>query len=202
VRKVPDIDFERQRIHIRRAYVNGGIATPKNGKGRFVAMAPGLEELLLEVLATRRREILARGWATVPDWVFPSETGGPLHLANFQRTWKRIQRRAQKTGVRTPKLHTTRHTWASTALGAGKSVRWVADQLGHSSPTLTLKTYAHALREEEVDLSFAEFGSSKRPYATPPDLKERNEEDAPDLTGRGRSRNLEHETGLEPATST
>ena len=147
--------------------MNGGITTPKSGKGRFVAMAPSLGELLLEVLATRRRESLEEGWPAVPEWVFPSETGGPLHPANFQRTWRRVQRRAQKAGVRPLKLHTTRHTWASMALGAGKSVRWVADQLGHSSPTLTLKTYAHALREEEADLSFAEFGVPKRHYTAP-----------------------------------
>ena len=54
------------------------------------------------------------------------------------------------------------------ALAAGKSVRWVADQLGHSSPVLTLKTYAHAMPEEEVDLSFASFGDSPRqPYTAP-----------------------------------
>ncbi len=127
---------------------------------------------------------------------------GPLNPANFQRTWKRVQRRGQKEGARPLKLHTTRHTWASMALAAGKSVRWVADQLGHSSPTLTLKTYAHAMREEEVDLSFAEFGSPKRHYAAPPDLEERNNENAPGLNSRGRSGNLEHETGFEPATST
>jgi integrase len=45
-------------------------------------------------------------------------------------------------------------------LAAGKSVRWVADQLGHASPMLTLRTYAHAIREEEADLSFADFGLS------------------------------------------
>jgi phage portal protein BeeE len=33
---------------------------------------------------------------------------------------------------------------------------------------LTLKTYAHAMREEEVDLGFATFGdSTKRPYTAP-----------------------------------
>ncbi len=33
---------------------------------------------------------------------------------------------------------------------------------------LTLKTYAHAMREEEVDLSFATFGDgAKRLYASP-----------------------------------
>ena len=56
------------------------------------------------------------------------------------------------------------------ALASGKSVRWVADQLGHSSPMLTLKTYAHAMSEEETDVSFADFAageSPKRPYTAP-----------------------------------
>ena len=39
-----------------------------------------------------------------------------------------------------------------------------ADQLGHSDPALTLRVYAHAMRNEETDLSFAEFGDPKRPY--------------------------------------
>ena len=59
-------------------------------------------------------------------------------------------------------------TWSNGAGAAGKSVKWVADQLGHSSPMLTLKTYAHAMREEEVDLSFATFGDgSERLYPAP-----------------------------------
>ncbi len=53
------------------------------------------------------------------------------------------------------------------ALYAGKSIRWVADQLGHSDPALTLRVYAHAMREEETDLSFAEFNGSKRLYPAP-----------------------------------
>ena len=54
------------------------------------------------------------------------------------------------------------------ALQAGKSIRWVADQLGHADPALTLRVYAHAMREEESDLSFANFGSPGRPYTAPP----------------------------------
>ena len=51
------------------------------------------------------------------------------------------------------------------ALGAGKSVRWVADQLGHADPAPTLPVYAQAMPEEEADLSFAKFGSPKTaPY--------------------------------------
>ena len=45
---------------------------------------------------------------------------------------------------------------------SGKSARWVADVLGHADPSLTLRVYAHALREEEHDLSFLDFSVAKR----------------------------------------
>ena len=46
-------------------------------------------------------------------------------------------------------------------------VRWVAQQLGHSDPAFTLRVYAHAMRDEENDLSFAEFEAPGRPYTAP-----------------------------------
>ena len=203
--KWQDVDFERRRIHIRRAYVKGEITGPKSGRGRYVAMAPSLGSLLLDLLGSRRREALQKGWPEVPEWVFPSKTGKPMDVNNVERTWRRLRRRAQKKGVRPLKLHCTRHTWASSALASGKSVRWVADQLGHASPMLTLKTYAHAIREEEADLGFAEFHaveSPRRPYTAPAPDEDSTDENAPDLSDRGRFGNLEHETGLEPATPT
>ena len=78
------------------------------------------------------------------------------------------------------KLHCARHTWATLALRAGKSVRWVADQLGHADPALTLRVYAHAMREEEHDLSFADFGASagsERPYPAP--IPESDDQESP-----------------------
>jgi hypothetical protein len=36
----------------------------------------------------------------------------------------------------------------------GQSVKWVSQQLGHRSATLTLDTYNHALPDEEADLSY------------------------------------------------
>ena len=38
----------------------------------------------------------------------------------------------------------------------------MASQLGHASPELTLSVYAHALREEESDLTFPNFHGTKR----------------------------------------
>ena len=40
--------------------------------------------------------------------------------------------------------------------------RWVASQLGHANPELTLRVYAHAMKEEESDLSFLDFGGTRR----------------------------------------
>ncbi len=61
------------------------------------------------------------------------------------------------------------------------------------------------MQEEEADLSFADFSipSVRNRLYTAPLLSEGpDSENAPDPTGRGRSFDLEHETGLEPATPT
>lgn len=122
---------------------------------------------------------MAQGWPEVPEWVFVSTVGTHREEGNFERVWRQLQRRAQREGIRPLKLSSTRHTWASLASSSGKRVRWVADQSGHSSPAFTLRIYAHALREEEADLSFADFGTddgprrplpfpTRKPTKTPP----------------------------------
>jgi hypothetical protein len=41
-------------------------------------------------------------------------------------------------------------------------VKWVASQLGHSNPELTLRVYAHCLPEEDIDLDFIDFGGTEQ----------------------------------------
>ena len=56
-----------------------------------------------------------------------------------------------------------------------------------------------------MDLSFGDLevrDGSKRISPAPGLSTEAEHENAPDLTSRGRSHYLEHETGLEPATPT
>src|SRR5262249_2785663 len=190
------------RIAIRRALVSGALTTPKSGKGRSIAMAPGLADCLSDLFVERRRATLEGRWPEVPEWVFCSETGGLLEGRNLDRAWFRIRRRAQALEVRPLKFHAARHTYASLALASGKSVRWTAEQLGHSSPMLTLKTYAHAMKSEEADLSFADFGAPGRPLAAP-QSPEQDQDERPGLATERRAFGfLEHETGFEPATLT
>ncbi len=200
--KWADVDWHTSRILIRRSVSRDQLSPPKSGKSRSVVLSPALAEILRELLKERRRGCLRRGWAEIPEWVFCSETGGILDGRNLIRTWHRVRRKAQKEGVRPLRLHDARHTFASLAMAAGKSVRWVASQLGHSNPELTLRVYAHALREEETDLSFLDFGGTRRhPRGTKQRAVAANEKPRRATPRRG-SRMLEHETGLEPATPT
>jgi integrase len=155
-----DVDFARGRVVIPRAITSGQLTTPKNGKGRSVAMPPALAAELFDILSAREPAAVA-GTVTrldgeVPEWVFCSLAGTPLDERNVTRSWSRVRRRAAKLGVRPLKLHAARHTYASLAFAAGKSIRWVAAQLGHASAAFTLRTYVHAMPEES-DLGFADF---------------------------------------------
>jgi len=199
-----DILFSDRRVLIRRALVHGQLVTPKSGRARHVVLSRDLTAALEALFEERRRQALARGWPELPSHVFCAETGGPLDERNLVRSWHRLRRRAQVHGVRPFKLHCARHTFASLALAAGKSLRWVAAQLGHANPELTLRVYAHVMREEETDLRFLELEAP----ATAPDgtqaapriARARETRRPGQLTRRRASRFLERETGFEPAT--
>jgi hypothetical protein len=69
-------------------------------------------------------------------------------------------------------------------------------------PGTELAVYAHALREEEADLSFLDFGGTRR-HARGTVLRTAAGITKPPRANTRRGlRILEHETGLEPATPT
>jgi integrase len=47
------------------------------------------------------------------------------------------------------RFHDLRHTFTSTLLSRGVSVKGVADWLGHASPVITLSTYAHLMPADQ-----------------------------------------------------
>ncbi len=76
------------------------------------------------------------------DLIFTNEQGGPMHPRNFDRTWYALQDAAQ---VRRIRFHDLRHMHVSLLHKAGIELRAIADRVGHSDPSFTLKRYAHVL---------------------------------------------------------
>ena len=165
-------------------------------------MSDQLDRVLRNLLESLQQATLKGHWKEPPPFVFCSETGGPLNERNVSRSWYRLRRKAQKEGVRPLRLHDARHTFASLALASGKSIPWVSGQLGHASPEITLRVYAHAMKEEETDLAFLDFGGTKRHPGGTRAVAASQRTKPPRVTPRRGLGNVEHETGFEPATLT
>jgi integrase len=73
-------------------------------------------------------------------FIFPSATGGALHITNLrERVWKPALRRA---GLRYRTMYQTRHTFATLALQSGEQIGWVSKQMGHTNDAMVIRHYA------------------------------------------------------------
>jgi integrase len=93
-----------------------------------------------------REHRLASPFSSDTDCVFASGRGTPLYLRNVER--RALDAAAAAAGLNggdRPKLrtHDLRRTFASMLIAAGADVVTVSRQLGHASPDITLRVYAH-----------------------------------------------------------
>ena len=113
----------------------------KSGQTRVVYL-PGLLHLRIETLLAGKAD---------SDLVFTNSVGNPISLANFT---KRVFKPAiELAGVPRFTPHDLRHTAASNAISAGANVLIVANMLGHSDPSITLKRYAHLFSHDQEVLA-------------------------------------------------
>jgi integrase/recombinase XerD len=76
-------------------------------------------------------------------WVFPARTGDG-HLVDLRQPLARSMKRA---GIENLRPNDLRRSFASLAVNAGVDLYKVKDLLGHSSITVTQRSYAHLLVE-------------------------------------------------------
>jgi len=124
------------------------------GTGRSVILIPALTSIL-------RRERLRSAYSAPQDYVFPNTTGGMLNRHYILA--KVLNPATERAGVQRITLHELRHTFASILIGQGMDVTFVADQLGHSDPAITLRVYAklfdpQARKDEARDKLQTAFG--------------------------------------------
>ena len=135
--KDKDIDFAKSVICLRRSFSRGKLTTTKSeDSDRNIPLSNALASFLLAHLA-RRTESPA-------GWLFVNERGNPINGDNMYR--RHYRPALEKAGIgKSINLHSLRHTLATMLLEQGENVKVVQDILGHSSATITLDVYSHAI---------------------------------------------------------
>jgi integrase len=120
----------------------------KTGKVRRVAVEPAaLVVLDRQRRYTGQRHQLAAVPFTGDSPVFPNiDLSGPMRPDSVTRAFVRLRKGA---GLQHVRFHHLRHYAATVLLGAGVDIKTVSGRLGHSSPSLTMRTYAHVLESND-----------------------------------------------------
>lgn len=134
--KWSDINWQDKQIHIQRTFNNGSFfETKTKGSNRWVDIGPTTMKVLKEwKLACPPGKL---------DLVFPTNTGGPMNHNNMVNRYFKPTITAMGLNLR---FHDLRHTYASLLIEQGENVKYIQDQLGHSTPIVTLDVYAHLMR--------------------------------------------------------
>ena len=150
-----DIDFERRILHVRRTiqriknknYVGEDVCNIN--KTTVACLMPKsdtslrsipLPEFLLSLLNKHRNRSCGS------DGYVLSNGDSFIEPRNMQYRFKKLLTDAS---VKSINFHATRHTFATRALEAKFDIKTLSEILGHSSATITLKIYAHAMDEHK-----------------------------------------------------
>ena len=147
-----DLDFDAGKLIIRRslswAKVNKDDATearffpPKTKAGR---RSIDLPPELLHVLKLWKLQCPPSDL----DLVFPTPEGKPAHRSNVLRYG--LYPALERAELRRVHMHSLRHSFASSLIMAGEPPTRVANLLGHSSPAVTMRVYAHWFKDVKTE---------------------------------------------------
>ena len=113
--------------------------TTKTHKIRRVDVSPQLASVLQALKETRQIEASLAG-QTMPEWVFLSPTG---HRLNDDLLRAAFHACLETAGLRRVRFHDLRHTYASLMIQQGANPKYIQQQLGHGSISITLDIYSH-----------------------------------------------------------
>jgi integrase len=144
-----DLDLERGTLSVRRQRVQGAKEeAPKTERARRTIALPAIAVAALrqeqEVQELRRLELGALYRSE--GWVIAHEDGAPIGPDYLTQAFRRKLRRL---GLPMMRFHDLRHSSATLALTNGVDVRTVAGRLGHADSAITLRVYAHFLKEAD-----------------------------------------------------
>lgn len=133
------VDFADNTIEIVGQLDRDGVefVSTKTAAGqRSVPMLPLVRETLLAL----RKTAFANGRAQAGDYVFTTATGGTLSKENIRN--RGVVRAATKAGISGLTTHDLRKSFSSHAIRAGMDPVRLANCLGHTDPSVTLRVYS------------------------------------------------------------
>lgn len=147
-----DIDFDNRVMHIRgsaQRLVGKGMvrgATKSTSGVRTIPIDDSLIVLLRAHKAAQMRQRLVKQWRD-EGIVFLSTRGKILDPTSVTEAFKRLLASADLP--LTTRIHDLRHTAITQMLANGGRIVDVSEIAGHSSPTITLGVYGHALEDSK-----------------------------------------------------
>jgi integrase len=105
--------------------------------GKAVRLLAARRLSLVKTLAAHR---LRSPWSQPTDPVFAALWGGVLDRRNMTR--RGVEAAPKRAGLAGVSMHVLRHTYASLLIATGANVKYVQQQLGHTSAAMTLDVYA------------------------------------------------------------
>ena len=139
-----DLDLSKGILTVKKschdAWKNGVYAkiieTPKTDSSNRVIPLP---RQMLPMLKAAQK-------ASQSSFVVSGKDGKDVSVRSYQMTFSLLQK---KLGVPHRGFHALRHTFATRALECGMDIKTLSELMGHASPSLTLKRYAHSMMDHK-----------------------------------------------------
>jgi integrase len=141
-----DVDVDAGQIAVRQSLVPVGgkirLSTPKTNRGRRVV---AIDVRTSQVLRDHRSHHTNQRPC---DLLFPGTGGEGLSPTAVTKSFRNL---VEASGLPRIRLHDLRHTHATIALETGIHPKIVSERLGHSTVSLTLDVYSHAVPHMQRD---------------------------------------------------
>jgi integrase len=142
-----DVDLDAASLRVERSLEETAAGLrfkpPKSKHGRRTISLPASAVGILRAHWRRQLELrvaLGLGKPEPDTLIFSGPDGSPFSPDNLSRDWRRACR---SLGLPMVAFHALRHTHASALIAKGLDVVQISRRLGHASPVITLRTYAH-----------------------------------------------------------
>jgi len=134
----PDIDWDKNQIHIQRTFNKGEWYRVKTKKSnRRIDLGP----VMMKELKEWKLACPPSGL----DLVFPNENGNPVDAKNMLH--RHFKPALKKAGLKDMRFHDIRHIYASLLIDQNENPKYIQEQLGHSSIQITFDIYGHLMKK-------------------------------------------------------